>query len=174
MVGKSGQTRGMGTQDSPFPGGGRSGSLSLVPDALPPFAPARAGFPTPGLVAAAARAALGGPREALLGVLMAVRLASGMRPPHPLSAAVRRARAAQATNWLAALTLPAKLRAALQKAFAASAAADRPAMADALSAVTDITASYLDRVARSEVLRFGESLRRDGGVLAAANESPVE
>lgn len=117
---------------------------------------------------------MGGPREALLGLLMAVRLASGMRPPYPLSAAVRRARAAHAVSWLGALTLPAKLRAALQKAFAASAAADRPAMADALGAVTDITASQLDRVARSELVRLGESLRRDGGVLAVPIDRPVE
>jgi hypothetical protein len=97
-----------------------------------------------------------------------------MRPPHPLSSVVRRARATQATSWLAALTLPAKLRTALQKAFAASAAGDRGAMADALAAVTDITASHLDRVARSEVLRLGEFLRRDGGVLAAPIDRPVE
>lgn len=164
----------MGRQDSPFPGAGRSGSLSLVPDALPPFAPARASFPAPGLVAAAARAPLGGPREALLGTLMAVRLASGMRPPYPLSATLRRARATHATSWLAALTLPAKLRSALQKAFAASAAADRAAMAEALGAVTDITASHLDRVARSELVRLGESLRREGGALAAPIDRPVE
>ncbi len=145
-----------------------------MPDALPPFAPARARFPAPGLVSAAARAPWGGAREALLGALMAVRLASGMRPPHPLPAAVRRARAAQATQWLTALTLPSKLRAALQKAFAASAGSNRLAMADALTAVTDITASHLDRVARLELLRLGESLRQDGGLLAAPADRPVE
>jgi hypothetical protein len=148
--------------------------LTAVSDVQPPFAPARAQFPAPGLAAAAARAPLGGPREALIGALMAARLALGMRPPHPLPAAVRRLRAEHASTWLGALTLPAKVRSALLKAYAASATSDRHVMADALVGVTDVTAPHLDRVARSDLVRLGESLRRDSGLLAGVADRPVE
>lgn len=135
-----------------------------------PFAPPRAQFPFPGLVAAAARAALGGPRETLTGVLMVVRLAQGMRLPHPLTVDARRARAEQARGWLTAVTLPAKSRTALQRAIAASAQGDRTVMAEVLTGVTDVTAAQLDRAARSEVARLASELRQDAIALAAPTD----
>lgn len=135
-----------------------------------PFAPPRAQFPFPGLVAAAARAALGGPRETLTGVLMVVRLAQGMRLPHPLTVDARRARAEQAKGWLTAVTLPAKTRTALQRAIAASAQGDRTVMAEVLTGVTDVTAAQLDRAARSEVARLASELRQDAVALAAPTD----
>ncbi|HRN53576.1 MAG TPA: hypothetical protein PK788_08770 [Gemmatimonadaceae bacterium] len=135
-----------------------------------PFAPARALFPFPGLAAAAARAALGGPRETLTGVMMVVRLAQGMRLPHPLTVDVRRARAEQAKGWLTAFTLPAKTRTALQRGIAASAQGDRSVMAEVLAGVTDVTAAHLDRVARSELVRLAAELRQDAALLAAPTD----
>ncbi len=104
---------------------------------------------------------------------MAARLASGMRDPYPLPQSARRARADGARAWLGAITLPAKARAALHKAFAASATNDRSVMADALAGVTDVTASHLDRVARSELVRLADALRAEGLALAAGPGAPI-
>lgn len=145
-----------------------------VPETVPLFAPTRATFPCPGLLAVAARAGLGGAREVLLGALMAVRLAAGMRSPYPLPATARQARAEGARVWLGAISVPAKARAALLKAYAASSGTDRNVMADALGGVTDVTAPHLDRVARSELTRLADVLRADGPVLAGAPDGPVE
>jgi len=145
-----------------------------VSDATPPFAPPRAVFPFPALAAQAAKAALGGQREALLGTLMVARLASGMRGPYPMLTEARRLRAAGARGWLTALAVPTKLRSALQKALSASGEEDRAAMADSLEGVTDITASQLDRVARSELTRLIVGLRTEAGALAGVAHPPVE
>lgn len=148
--------------------------LQRVSDATPPFAPPRAVFPCPGLAVLAAKAPLGGPREALLGTMMVARLATGMRGPHPLPLEARRARATGVRGWLIAVAVPTKLRSALQKALSASAEEDPKAMADALEGVTDITAPHLDRVARSELTRLIAGLRLDAPPLAGVAHRPVE
>lgn len=148
--------------------------MRSVSVATPPFAPPRALFACPGLAALAAKAPLGGPRESLTGALMAARLAAGMGAPHPLTAATRRARAENAKSWIAALTMPSKVRAALVRAFVVSTGEDRAAMAESLVHVTDVTALHLDRHARSDLVRLGESLCRDGTLLAEAADRPVE
>lgn len=135
-------------------------------DAPTPFAPPRAHFAFPGLAAAIGRAPLGGVREALAGAIMVARLAQGMRLPHPLPVDTRRARAEQMKGWLSALTVPAKTRSALLRAIVVSAQGDRMVMSEALTAVTDVTAAHLDRVARSELTRLAEFLRQDALVLA--------
>ncbi len=135
-------------------------------DAPTPFAPPRALFACPGLAAATGRAPLGGVREALAGAMMVARLADGMRLPHPLPVETRRARAEQMKGWLSALTVPAKTRTTLLRAIVVSAQGDRVGMAEALAAVTDVTAAHLDRVARSELTRLAEFLRQDAIVLA--------
>lgn len=145
-----------------------------MPEAPTPFAPPRALFAFPGLAAAAARAPLGGAREALTGALMVARLAQGMRLPSPLPVEVRRARAEQAKAWLSALTLAAKTRAALLRGMGASAQGDRTVMAETLLGVTDVTAAHLDRTARLELARLAESLRQDALVLAGVTDRPVE
>ena len=145
-----------------------------VPDASPPFAPVRATFSCPALLALSARAALGGAREALLGAVMAVRLVSGLRPPFPLPAAVRGARADAARAWLGALTVPAKTRTALLRAYATSSGDDLAGAADALAGVTDVTAPHLNRSARSELVRLSERLRAESVLLAGTREHPVE
>ena len=149
-------------------------TLSGVTDASPPFAPARATFPCPALMAAAARAPLGGVRESLLGDVMAVRLASAMRPPFPVAAVARAQRAEAARVWLGALTVPAKTRTVLLRAFAASAGNDLSQVADSIAQVTEVTAPHLDRGARSELVRLIEGLRAAPAALAEAREGPVE
>lgn len=148
--------------------------LGKVSDATPPFAPSRAQFAFVGLAAAAARAPLGGPREALLGALMVARLASGLRGPHPLTIEARRARAAGVKSWLTALAVPAKLRSALQRAIQASAEESAVGVADALEAVTEVTAPHLDRAARSELARLTQALRAASAPLAGVLHRPVE
>ncbi len=129
-------------------------------DASPPFAPVRAAFPCPALLALAARSSLGGARESLLGAVMAVRLVGALGVPGSLDPAVRAARAEGARGWLGALTLPARTRAAILRAVAASAGDDAHVGADALEAVMDVTAPHLDRPARSELLRVIAAIRR--------------
>lgn len=140
--------------------------LASMADAPTPFAPPRALFAFPGLAAAAARAPLGGAREALTGALMVARLAQGMRLPHPLQVDTRRARAEQVKNWLSALAVPTKTRSALLRGIVTSAQGDRTVMAEALAGVIDVTAAHLDRVARLELARLADALRQDALVLA--------
>ncbi len=135
-----------------------------------PFAPPRALFPFPGLVAAAVRAPLGGARESLTATVMVARLAQGMRLPHPLLVETRRARAEAAKGWLSAFAMPAKTKNTLLRAIAASAQGDRTVMAEALGGVTDVTAAYLDKVARSELAQLAEALTQDAAVLAAPTD----
>lgn len=104
---------------------------------------------------------------------MAVRLVAGMCEPYALTKPVRMARAQAARLWLGALTLPARPRTALLRAFATSAGDDTVMAAEAIAAVTDITAPHLDKAARSELGRLAERLRGDV-VLAAARSGPVE
>lgn len=144
-----------------------------MPDVAPPFAPQRAHFPCPALLALAARATLGGARESLLGVVMAVRLTEGLRAPTQLPSGAREQRAEGARQWLAALTLPAKARTALLRAFATSAANDLQGAAEALAAVTEVTAPHLDKGARLELVRLTEALRTEAQLLAGVRERPV-
>lgn len=141
-------------------------------DASPPFAPVRAVFPCPALLALTARAALGGPRETLLGAVMAVRLVSGVRPPFGLDAATRGLRADGARAWLSALTLPARARTAILRAFAASAGDDPHTVADALAAVMEVTATHLDRQSRSELGRVVDGLRKSPVALPGPASGP--
>lgn len=131
-------------------------------------------FPCPGLLACAGRATLGGAREVLLGAVMAVRLVNGMRVPHALAGPVRALRAEGARLWLGALTLPAKPRTALLRAFATSAGDDLEMAADAIAQVTDITAPHLDRVAHSELVSLADGLREESLVLAGTRARPIE
>jgi len=105
---------------------------------------------------------------------MAARLAVGMRAPFPLPTGARISRAEGAKSWIGAITLPAKSRAVLLKAFVTSATDDREAMAVAIEGVMDVTAPHLDRVARLELTRLASALRGDGILLAGPPDAPVE
>jgi hypothetical protein len=105
-----------------------------------------------------------------MGAVMVVRLAHGMRLPHPLMVDVRRQRAEQAQGWLTAVTLPPKTRSAVQRGIAASAQGDRTVMAEVLLALMDVTSAQLDRASRAEMQRLAEALRQDAAVLAAGSD----
>ena len=150
------------------------GQFDAVTETPPPFAPERAQFACPGLLALAVRSSLGGAREALLGAMVAARLAASLRGAHPLPAEARVLRAEGARTWLGALTVPATVRTAVLRSFATSAGADRAVAADALAQVTDVTATHLDRVARSELVRLVDGLRADAAALAGTSDRAVE
>lgn len=108
---------------------------------------------------AAGRAAIGGPREVLLAVLMAARLVAGALPASGLSAAQRRGRADATRQWLGTIALPGVPKVALTRLVETTAAGTPEAMATALTKVTDVTAPYLDRGARSELESLVRSVR---------------
>jgi hypothetical protein len=117
---------------------------------VPPYALATPRPRFPALAARAARAPLGGGREAVLAVLVLARLAAGQLSRPPLTAPLREARAAAARTWLGALTLPAPLRPALLRALEAT-GGDAPALREALESVIQVTSSHLDRATVGEV-----------------------
>lgn len=105
---------------------------------------------------------------------MVSRLAAGLCPPHPLPVEVRQSRATGVKGWLTALAVPSKTRTVLQRAIAASAQDSAAEMANALDAVTDVTAPHLDRTARSELEVVASTLRTAAALLAAPAHPPVE
>ena len=129
-----------------------------VTEALPPFALAEPVFPLRALAIAAARAPLGGAREALLATLVAARLAAGAYGPSALPAALRSERATAARHWMGALNLPAPVRSAVAQLLEATGGGDAVAMRTALGKVTEVTAPHLDRKARSELDRLARAI----------------
>ncbi|MEK6612647.1 MAG: hypothetical protein AABZ29_07675 [Gemmatimonadota bacterium] len=123
-------------------------------DDKPSFALAEPVFPLRALAAAAARAPLGGAREALTATLVAARLAAVAHGPGALPAALRVARAAAARHWMGALTLPVPIRGALVQLVEASARGEPAALSVAFAKVTEVTAPHLDRKARLELERL--------------------
>ena len=115
-------------------------------------------FPFPALAAATRHAALGGPRESALACLQGARLAVAVLPPYALSGEVRRRRAESALGWLAALALPAKLRAALMTLYAAAAHGASPSLRDAIRALTDASAEMLSSAATAELSALGAAV----------------
>ncbi|MDA1080241.1 MAG: hypothetical protein O2973_00980 [Gemmatimonadetes bacterium] len=103
------------------------------------------------MAVAAGRAAIGGPREVLLGVLLGARLAAGAIAPHALTVAQRRARADAARHWLGTIAIPGAPKIALTRLIDITVSGNAEAVAAALAKVTDVTAPYLDRAARSEL-----------------------
>lgn len=108
---------------------------------------------------AAGRAAIGGPREVLLAVLVAARLVAGALPASGLTAAHRCARADATRHWLGTIALPGVSKVALTRLIEATAAGGVDAIAAALTKVTDVTAPYLDRGSRSELESLVRTVR---------------
>jgi len=127
-------------------------------NSTPPFAIPQPQFPLRALSAAAARAPLGGAREALTATLVAARLAAAAHGPDALSAALRGARAAAARHWMGALTLPAPVRGAMVQLVEASVRGEPAALSAALTKVTEVTAPHLDRKARLELDRLVQDI----------------
>lgn len=124
-----------------------------------PFAMARAAFPCPALLQAAAAAPLGGAREALVATIVAIRLAAAMLGAGAVSPAHRSLRADAARAWGSALPLSPRLRTAVERAFAASTGADPAVAAGALEALFEILAPPLPQPARRECLGLVQRLR---------------
>ena len=133
----------------------------------PPYALAAPTFGFPALAAAAGRAQLGGERESALACLMSARLAAATVGPAPLGLEARAARAAAARGWLAALALPAPVRAAAGRLIEATAGDSHALVAEMMAGVTAVTAPYLDGAARLEL----EGLTRTLEVAAAPGET---
>jgi hypothetical protein len=129
-----------------------------VTPAPPTYALAEPAFPFRALTQAAAKAPLGGAREALMATLVAARLVHGALGPDALPAPLRLERSVAARHWLGALSLAAPLRAALLQLVDATSAPDHAALTLALAKVTEVTAPHLDRRARSELDRLARML----------------
>lgn len=118
---------------------------------LPPYTLRPNRFALPALAVRAARAPLGGAREATLACFMAAHLA-GHRPAAALlPAPARREREAAVRAWFASLALPAALRAALRRfsdALARGSAADAAA---ALGGVQAAARRFLDPACQREL-----------------------
>lgn len=127
------------------------------PPSLPYALPAPS-FRFRALARLAGRSALGGPREIALAVYLAARLADDAHPKRGLAGAARGRRATAARNWLGSLAIPAIVRASLLRLVDATAEPESD-LAGALGDVIAVTATHLDRAARSELDRLSKSLR---------------
>jgi hypothetical protein len=101
---------------------------------------------------------MGGPREVALATYLVARLAQDAVGTDSLPQPLRAERAVAARNWLSSLMpLPTALRVPLARAVDAS-GQETAAIAAAVRAVIDVTASYLDSGARSEVAQLAAAL----------------
>jgi hypothetical protein len=126
--------------------------------ALPPYAVVPVEFLFRALASHAGRLPLGGPRELVLATLMAARLAVATQGAHELPVATRKARAAAARGWFAALALPAPVRASLQRLVDATADEDRSLLSVAFNDVVAGAYPSLDVPARTELRRLSSQI----------------
>ena len=122
----------------------------------PPYALAPTPFRFPALASLAGRAPLGGDREIALATYLAMRLAHDALNERGLSQSVRAERAVSAKNWMATLSLPAAVRAALARVVEASGGDDAGGIAPALRAAIAATSARLDQASRLELTRLAE------------------
>lgn len=94
-----------------------------------------------------------------MGTLLAARLASGMLGPTAVTAAVRGTRAEGVRHWLGTIAIPQVPKVAITKLVELTAAGEPGQVATALAKVTEVTAPYLDRAARSELDSLAAALR---------------
>jgi hypothetical protein len=124
-----------------------------------PYALAVPAFRFKALALAAGRAPLGGPRETALAVLIGARLAAGTTGPAALPLEIRVARADAARGWLGTIAIPPVTKVAVARLIETTARNDFAALVAAIAKVTDVTAPYLDRAARSELDLLAAALR---------------
>jgi hypothetical protein len=94
-----------------------------------------------------------------MATLVAARMAVTSTGPSAVPAALRGDRATAARHWLGALTLGAPVRAAVAQLLESTVGGDPTILAAALAKVTDVTAPYLDRKARSELDQLMRALK---------------
>lgn len=123
-----------------------------------PYALTAPAFLFRALAGLAAKAPLGGARESALATLVAVRLAVAAVEPAMLPAPARRKRADAARRWLSAVALPAPVRSTVGRLVDLSASENVHAIAAGVAKVTEVTAPYLNRNARSELDRLAARL----------------
>ena len=124
-----------------------------------PYALATPAFRFKAIALSAGRAPLGGPRETALAVLIGARLTAGATGSGALAPDIRAGRAEAARAWLGTIAVPAVTKIAVTRLIELTARNDSAALAAALTTVTDVTAPYLDRAARSELDELAAALR---------------
>lgn len=124
-----------------------------------PYALAPPAFRFKSLALAAGRAPLGGPRETALAVLIGARLTAMTTGPGALPTGIRAARADAARAWLGTIAVPVVTKVAVTRLIESTTRSDPAALCSALEKVTEVTAPYLDRAARSELELLASSLR---------------
>jgi hypothetical protein len=125
----------------------------------PPYALASTTFRFPALAALAGRAPLGGQREVALATYLGARLAHDALRERGLAQSVRVERATSAKQWLSTLALPAAVRPALARLIETS-GGEQKSIAEAVRAVTTVTANFLDSRARLELDQLAVALER--------------
>ena len=128
----------------------------IVP--LPPYALAAPSFPFRHLASLAGRAPIGGAREVVLACFLAARLAAERVLEDGDDPSARVARSAGARGWIGTLTLPAAVRAPLQRCVESSAEGSRGTVRRELAALTAAAAPYLDAGSRGELEALATSL----------------
>ncbi len=95
-----------------------------------------------------------------MGALIAARLASGMLGPTSVTPALRGTRAEGVRHWLGTIAIPQVPKVAIARLVELTVDGDLSQVATALAKVTEVTAPYLDRAARSELDSLAIALRR--------------
>ena len=133
------------------------------PPAAPPYALASTTFRFAALASLAGRAPLGGQREVALAVYVAARLADDALPDRAVSPAARAERANGARHWLSTLALPANaVRTSLTRLIDAT-TGDPADAGRCVSSVIDVTGSYLEPAARTELEHLAKALAKAAG-----------
>jgi len=138
----------------------------------PPYSLSSLHFPFRALAEQAANARIGGAREVALACLMAGRLAASAPASAALAQSARAARVAAARAWFASLTLPAALRAPLDRLCGAAVEGDSERASAALASVLAASRRHLDSASVTELERLVQRLqgpeRQDAPRLAVA------
>jgi hypothetical protein len=90
---------------------------------------------------------------------MAARLAAGGIGETPLPAQLRAERATAARGWLASLTVPPPIRAALIRVAEASGREDAAELAGAVRALASVASAQLDSSSRLELERLAQEVQ---------------
>jgi hypothetical protein len=127
--------------------------------AQPPYALATTLFRFRALASLAGRLPLGGERELAMAAFVAFRLAADATGDAALSEPLRKARAAAARQWLAALALPAAARSTFAHLIDSTVKPQRDALVTAMELATAVTAAVLDPPSRAELRQLSASVR---------------
>ncbi len=125
--------------------------FEIVIGLQPRFALATPHFRFRALAACAGRASLGGDREVAMACLVAGRLGTAMLAPYTITPSDSKARSVAAKQWLASLSVPATVRAALVVVADAVATGSRTAAAAALTVLLTVATHNIDEASATEL-----------------------